>query len=263
MENNEGKIEFDLKRCLFALWSQAWIVILAGVIVATAAFSYAYFTIAPTYSSSVKVYVNNKFTEAEGYSPSQLTAAKNLADTYMVILKSRSVLDKIAEKTDLGYSSSALSKMITAYSINDTEVFAVVVTSTNYKHAAAIANTVLEVLPDRISEVVEGSSVQVVDYAEENPNPVGPSYQKYGVMGAAVGVILSAALIVLLDITDTTINTEEYLNHVYPQYPLLAIIPGANNGKSGYYKGYKGYYRGYYQSEPKKKEEQASGGDGQ
>ena len=258
MDRNKENIEINLKQALLALWSRAWIVILAGIIFAAATFSYAYFMIAPTYSSSVKIYVNNKFAETEGYSPSQLTAAKNLADTYMVILKSRSVLNKVSEQTGLGYSSGALSRMITAHSMNDTEVFEVVVTCTDYKHAAAIAGAVVEVLPARISEVVEGSSVHVVDYGEENPTPVGPSYQKYIMLGAAMGVLLSAVLIVWIDIADTTINSVDYLNQVYHQYPWLAIIPGSNNPKSSYYKG---YHRGYYQAEPKKKEVKASGGE--
>lgn len=254
MDKNKGNIEIDLKRCLLSLWSRAWIVVLAGIIFATAAFSYAYFMVEPTYSSSVKIYVNNKYTESEGFSSSQLTAAQNLANTYMVILESRSVLDKVAEQTGLGYSSAALNKMITAHAINETEVFEVVVTCTDYHDAAAIANAVLDVLPSRIKEVVLGSDVKVVDVAEENPNPVGPSYQKYVILGAAVGVLLSAALIILADVTDTTINSEEYLNHTYPDYPLLAVIPGANNPKSGYYKG---YHRGYYQTRPTKKPVQA------
>lgn len=254
MEKNMENIEFNLKQALLALWSRAWIVVLAGVILAAATFSYAYFMIAPTYSSSVKIYVNNKFAESEGYSPSQLTAAKNLADTYMVILKSRSVLDKVSERTGLDYSSGALSQMITAHSINDTEVFEVVVTCTDYKHAAAIASAVVEVLPARISEVVDGSSVQVVDDVVENPNPVGPSYQKYAMLGAALGVFLSAALIIWVDLADMTITSVDYLTQTYSQYPLLAIIPGTDNPKPNYHRG---YYRGYYQSEPKKKAEQA------
>ena len=264
----ERNMEVDLKRALFALWSRAWIVILAGIVLAAAAFSYAYFTIAPTYSSSIKIYVNNNNADNQGFSSSQLQAAQNLADTYMVILKSRSVLDKVAEQTALGYSARSLSSMITAHSINETEVFEVVVTTTDYKHSATIANAVADVLPGRISEVAQGSSVSVVDYADENPVPISPSYQKYAVLGAAIGIILSAGGIILSDVMDTTITSEDYLSHTYHKYPLLAVIPSINDSKNGYYKGYsrgyyRRYYRGYYQTEPKKKANEANGGEGQ
>lgn len=254
MEKNKDNIEIDLKRILLALWSRAWIVILAGVICAAAAFSYAYFLIAPTYASSVTIYVNNTYVDNQGFSSSQLTAAQDLADTYMVILKSRSVLDKVAEQTNLGYTTKGLSAMISAHAINETEVFAVEVTCADYKHAAVIANAIADVLPGRIAEVVEGSSVKVVDYAVENPSPVGPSYNKYVILGAAIGFLLSAMVVILADIMDTTITSEEYLSSVYPKTPLLAVISGPGSGKAGYRKGYRGYYRGYYQSHKKKEE---------
>ena len=255
MEKNKDNIEIDLKRILWALWSRVWIVLLAGIVCGAAVFSYAYFLITPTYASSVTIYVNNTYLDNnQGFSSSQLTAAQDLADTYMVILKSRSVLDKVAEQTNLGYSGKTLGKMIEAQAINETEVFEVEVTCADYKHAAIIANAIADVLPGRIAEVVEGSSVKVVDYAEENPVAVGPSYKKFAVLGAAVGILLSAVVAILMDITDTTIVSEEYLSNVYPKTPLLAVISGTGNGKSGYRKNYRGYYRGYYQATKSKEE---------
>lgn len=255
MDNNKENLEIDLKRAFLALWSRAWIVILAGIIFAVAMFSYAYFLITPTYASSVTIYVNNTYVgNSQGISSSQLSAAQHLADTYMVILKSRGVLDKVAEQTGLGYSAKQLDGMITAQAINETEVFEVKVTCTDYKHAAEIANAIADVLPGRIAEVVEGSSVKVVDYAEENGVAVGPSYKKYVLLGAVVGILLSAVVVILLDITDTTIVSEEYLSSEYPKTPLLAVISGTGNTRSGYRKGYRGYYRGYYQTIKQKEE---------
>jgi hypothetical protein len=75
---------------------------------------------------------------------------------------------------------------------------------------------------------------------------VGPDYKKYVILGALVGVLLSAAIVIIQDLLDTTIKSEEYLSQVYGKFPLLAVIPGTENSKSGYYKGYKGY-KGYYE----------------
>ena len=255
MDRNKDNIEIDLKRVFLALWAQAWIVVLAGIVCAAAAFSYAYFMITPTYTSNVSIYVNNTYVDNNKViSSSELSAAQHLADTYMVILKSRSVLDKVAEKTALGYSGNTLKQMISAHAIDETEVFAVDVTCTDYKHAAIIANAIADVLPGRIAEVVEGSSVKVVDHAVENPSPVGPSYKKYMVLGAAIGILLSAGAVILADITNTTIVSEEYLTSVYPKIPLLTVVSGTGNLKSGYRKSRRGYYRGYYQTSKKKED---------
>lgn len=250
MEKNNREIEIDLKRLFLVLWSRVWIILVVTVLFAAVAFSYAWFFITPTYSASAQLYVNNNYVDSPGFSSSQLMAAQQLADTYMVILESRNVLDDVVEQTELGYTYSQIKSMVTADAVNETEVFKVTVTCANYKHAAVIANAIADVLPDKIAAVVEGSSVRVVDYAVENPNPVGPNYEIYCLLGAAIGFVLSAIVIIIADLMDTTINSEDYLNQVYSKLPLLAVIPGAENPKTPY----KGYYKGYYESEQKRRQ---------
>ena len=255
MERNENReiFEIDLKRLLLVLWSRAWIILLTAILLGALAFCYAWFFITPTYAARAKLYVNNNYADSPGFSSSQITAAQDLADTYMVIMESRNVLDVVAERTKLGYTYGQLVSMVSAAAVNETEVFEVTVTCTNYQHAALIANTITEVLPDKIAAVVEGSSVRVVDYAVENPNPVGPNYHRFLLLGAVLGFALSTAVIVILDLLDTTINSEEYLNQAYSKFPLLAVVPGAESTK-------KGYYKGYYEAMPKKQTVKKSGG---
>lgn len=246
MENKTQDMELDIKRLLMVLLRRSWIVVLAAVFLAATLFGYAYLFVKPTYSSGVKFYVNNTTASAQNntgtyYSPAQLTAAKYLAETYMVVLQSAPVLHQVQEMTDLPYSQGQLRKMIASGTVNDTEVFQVVVTCGNYKHAAQIAQALTAVLPDAISEVVIGSSVRIVENAVENPHPVGPNYVRYMLIGAMIGIVLTCAIIIVLDITDATIDNEDYLTNTYEDVPLLAVIPCGDSKKS-YYKGYKGYY---------------------
>ena len=246
MENRPQEVELDVKHLFGVLLRRSWIVVLAGILLATAAFGYAYLFVKPTYASGVKFYVNNANSTVQNsngtyYTPAQLTAAKYLAETYMVVLQSAPVLNQIQQSTGLPYTQSQLRKMIASGTVNDTEVFQVVVTCENYKHAAQIAQALTAVLPDAISNVVIGSSVRIVEQAVENPRPVGPNYTRYVFIGALIGIVLSCGIIVILDIMDTTIVSEDYLTAAYGEVPLLAVIPCADN-KKRYYKGYKGYY---------------------
>ena len=243
-------VDIDIRRFFLVIWQQLWIILLTGAVLAGLAFGYAWMFITPTYEASTQIYVNNQLNENDGFSSSQLSAAQDLAYTYMVILESRNVLNDVAEKTGLGYSYEQLKSMIRSSTINSTEVFEVVVKNANYKHATIIANAIAEVLPDKIASVVEGSSVRVVDYAVENPRPVGPDHKKYVMLGMLAGVLFSAAIVVIKDLLDTTIKSEEYLTLMYGRIPLLAVIPGADGNKSGYYKGYKGYYESTQKTRP-------------
>ena len=260
MKENKEIIEIDIKRIMLAVWRRAWIIAIVGVLCAALFFSYAYFFMVPQYSASIKVYVNNTYgNNTPGFSSSQISAAQSLARTYMVILKSRPVMNEVAEITGLPYTYNQLVNMTLSSTVAETEVFETVVTCSNYKHAAQIANAIAEVLPDKISAVVDGSSVRVVDYAVENSKRVSPSYQKYAIVGLAIGVLLSAAFSVILDVLDKSVHSEEYLEETYEDMPLLAVIPDAENPRaSGYYKG---YYRGYYVSMDKNYSPKSTGGD--
>lgn len=249
MNESRENLEIDLKRMLVVLWSNLWIILLVTALVAGMAFGYAWFFITPTYSASTQMYVNNNYPDSPGYSASQLTAAQELADTYIVIMRSRPVLDAVAEKTQLNYSYGQLRGMISAGTVNNTEIFEVTVTCTNYQHAAIIANAIADVLPEKVPAVVDTASVRLVQSAVENPNPIGPNYTKYTILGGIIGCVLAAFVLVVAELMDTTINSDEYLTVVYKNYPLLAVIPGAENPKSSY----RGYYRGNYAAKPKEK----------
>ena len=256
-QNREG-MEIDLRRVLFALWSKAWLILLIGIVVGALAFGYAKFLITPTYTSSIQVYVNNDYADGgPGISSSQIDAAQNLAYTYMVILESRNVLDDVAKQSGLDYTSNQIRNMIYSKALNGTEVFEVAVTCEDYKHAAIIANTIADVLPEKIAAVVEGSSVRIVDYAVENRNPVAPNTRNYLLIGIAAGALLAIATVIVGDILDTTITNHEYLSHTYGKVPLLAVIPGSENPKGSYYRGYR---KGYYESEEKRRARKSGGG---
>lgn len=246
MEIKTQEMEVDIKRLFMVLLRRSWIVALVAIFMASMLFGYAYFFVKPTYSSGVKFYVNNTNASAQNnagtyYSPAQLTAAKYLAETYMVVLQSTPVLRQVQEMTGLNYTQGQLRKMIASGNVNDTEVFQVVVTCENYKHAAQIAQALTAVLPSAISDVVIGSSVRIVENAVENPHPVGPNYVRYIMIGALIGIVLTCGIIIVLDITDATIDNEDYLTGAYEEVPLLAVIP-CGDVKKSCYKGYKGYY---------------------
>lgn len=255
MNDNRGNIEIDLKELVINLLRRAWLILLVGILVAILAFGHAVFFITPMYSASVQLYVYNTYgSNSPGFSSSQLAAAQSLASTYMVFLNSRDILTEIAEESGLGYTANQIQGMIKSSSVNETEVFKVTVTCANYVHAAKIANAVAEVLPERIASFVEGSSMVVVEHAVENPDPVSPDIGKNTIVAFLLACVIMSVIVIARDLMDTTINSEEYLTHAYEELPLLAVIPDAENPRSG------NSYRGYYESQKKKPSEEKKGG---
>lgn len=236
----------DLGRLFQALWRKAWMIALVGLLVAAIAFSIAAFLIPPTYSASVMLYVNNRSKNQNSgsditISQSQLTAAQGLVKTYSEILKNRTTLERVIEKTGVSYSAGALQSMIKAEPSNETEIMKVTVTAEDPYEAALIANGIAEVLPVRVEEIIDGSSMVVVEFAVANTNKVAPSITKYTTVGFLIGALCAIICIVILELMDDRIHDEEYVLQTY-ECPILAKIPDLlddGNKRYGYYYRYR------------------------
>ena len=239
--NTENEYEIDLRELFMVLLRRWWAIVLAIILGGAAAFGYTYFLVDPLYQASTLLYVNNSDISvgATSFSISNadLTAAQKLVDTYVVILKSRTSLNTISEKAGLTYSYDELKGMISAKAVNSTEVFEVVVTSKDPAEAEKIANTIADVLPAKIADIVVGSDVRIVDYAVVPSHRSSPSYTRNTAIGMLLGAVLMAVIVILAYLFDENIRSEDYLTQNYPDIPLLSVIPDMSSAsrRAGYY----------------------------
>ena len=236
-------VEIDLLQLIEAIWKRIWIVIAATLLCGLLAFVTAKFIITPTYQSSARMYVNNTTERTSNtITSAEITAAKNLLDVYIVILNSESTLDAVIEEANLPYTTRYLAGMISAKAVSSTEVFEITATSTDPAEAKLIVDTMLDILPDRIAEIVEGSSAKVVSEAKLPTHKAAPSVKRYTLIGLLLGLVVSCGVIVVLEMLDTTVHESSYLTETY-KLPVLAIVPDMRRKKkhSGYYGDY--YYR--------------------
>lgn len=253
-ERDNEEVEIDLLALARALWRRAWAVILAMLIGGAAMFSYASFLITPLYQAKALMYVNSSSLSVGNtklsISQAELSAAQSLVDTYIVILNSRTTLNDVIKEAEVPYTYEQLSSMISAQAVNSTEVFEVVVTDANPQEAEKIANAIADILPNKIAAIVEGSSARIVDYAVVPSQKSSPNITKLTAMGLLAGFVLSAAVIIVLELMDETIHDEDYLAQNF-DLPVLAAIPDMLNGgkDKGYYK-YGSY--GAYEQEAEK-----------
>lgn len=230
----------DLLHIAKALWQRAWIIVLSALVAAGIGFFVSAFTIAPKYSSQIMLYVNNSSVSLGNttfsISSADLTASQSLIKTYAVILNNRTTLEKVIDKTGVPYTYGQLSSMIKAESVNDTEVMRVTVVSEDPYEAAKIANSIAELLPERIAEIMDGCSMEVIDSAIPNTNKISPNITKYTAQGFIIGFLIATGILTVLAIMDDTIHDEDYIINTY-DYPLLAVIPDlstADSTKYGY-----------------------------
>ena len=242
VEKNE-ELEIDVQRLMGALLNKAWLIGLVAVVCAVVTLLGTLFFVTPKYQATAMFYVNNNSLSlgdaSFSISSGDISASRGLVKSYIVILNTRESLNAVIDYADVDLTYGQLRGMITAEAVDSTEIFEVVVTSTDPKQAQEIADAIAYVLPKRISSIVEGTSAKVVDSAVRPAKPSSPNYTTNTLLGFAVGLLLSAAVVMLREFLDITIRTEDDISRCCA-HPVLASVPDmeAQSKGGGYYYGY-------------------------
>ena len=235
--------EIDLKRLVLALIHKAWLLALCALVAGALAYFYTANFITPLYRASVSIYVNNANPQLGGNSSyisgSDLATAQRLVNTYVNIIRSNTVLEKVARQSGLDITADRIRGMMTAESVENTEIFEIYISSADPELAAHLANAIAEVAPEEISNFLEGSSTKIIDYAKVPQSRYYPSYRQNTFLGLCIGGGLGVAYVVMRTILDVRIKSEEDLERLF-DLPVLGAIPDFSGSRKG-----GGYYGGY------------------
>ena len=234
------------------LLHKAWLIILVTVVCALAAYGMTKLFVKPTYRSSFTAYVNNQHsaTAKDSLTSSDILASHELVETYSTILMSNSVLTAASEKAGFDYSYAQLKGMISTKIMDNTEVITVYAVMRDPNDAYLLASSVAEVAPEYIKEVVEGSSMKIIDKPEFPIYRHGPSYVRASLFGALAGLLLILVILIISFFKDDTITDDNGLEERFA-LPLLGVIPDSNEVSSA-----GSNYEYEYQAKDSKKEEQ-------
>lgn len=245
MNDANEVIEIDLQK-LFMRWlANWWLIAFCGIFFACASFVYTKQCITPLYKANITAYVNNirAGNQIESISSSSLSTSKQLVQTYIKIISSDTVLNKVAEAAEVDYTANEIRGRLSASQVDETELFRVYISDANPEIAAKIANAIAEVIPTEIAAIVEGSSTKIIDYATVPQMRYTPSFTKNTVLGGIVGGVVALAWVTILFLLDVRIKEAEDLVTQY-DYPILGQIPNfeqvavKRNHKNGYGYGY-------------------------
>ena len=232
MENNKNdEVEIDLMELLQSLlkhWKFILVVFLAIVAISAGC---TMFFIPKQYESRISMYVNNSSKDNGYINSADLTASRNLVSTYMELITSDCVMDKVFAKVNFeNYDAKVpanvtkLRKLISCQQLKDTEIFEVRVKTTDAELSAEIAKTIGEVAPKEISRVFKSGSVEIIDKAKVPTKHVSPSIQKNTILGGLLGIIISCGIVVLASILNQKVTGSKDLENKY-NLPVLGVIP--------------------------------------
>lgn len=218
MEMEEEVI--DLSELLRLLWSHVLQIVAVGLVAAVISFLVCTFALTPRYQASVNMIVNTRQDNTTTMSTDNITSAKNMIDTYAVIIKSNLVLNDVIQRMGLDMTYSQLADSITVGSVNSTQIMAITVTNEN----PGLAGKIAEVAPDVIVEKVEAGSCKAVSDVEIDTTPVYPQTKKTTLLCALAGMVAACALLAVNHLLHNYIVDDEDVQKKL-DLPVLGFIP--------------------------------------
>ena len=233
-----------IQRIVSVLLHRIKFIILATVVKGLLFIMYSRFVIAPMYSTSTMIYVQN-------YSSSQRESANDKSST------TKKADDDTAKKTtneenqkiypaDISASANLAEICVTLFKNSDemtalydgctvnvdvtdgTFFITITVDGKDAQKCANVANQLAEKAAEVYNSKFSYGQIGTLRQAKVPSAPYAPSNTKNMLIGAAIGLIASCLISILIELIDTTIKSEDDIQDIYG-IPIFAEIPDFEN----------------------------------
>lgn len=235
VQNDE--VEIDIGHILSILWEKILVIIATGIIVGLAGFLVSKFLITPKYESETKLYVLNRANDS-ATTLSDVQLSTQLTKDYQILVTSAPVMNQVIKELGLNMKASELASTISVDTPSDTRVLQITVTSDDPKRAKDIADKVAQVSSKKICDIMKIEQVNVIEEGSMSEEPAVDTVQKWTLIGLALGIVLSCAVIIIRSMLDDTVKTTEDVEK-YFDLSTLAVIPISEEMDDGFKKSRK------------------------
>lgn len=246
MNETRDTYEIDILRLLRAMLKNWWVMVIPALIFAVLVYTYISMYVPTQYRATVPMFVRMQSTSSVS---SELNAAKQMMESYKTLVTSKETASLIhtyleAEgPTNGSYTATDIQGMITAfYNLNDLYIN-ISVTCGDAEDASRIVNMAAQVLPIMAGPDGYDFPTEITIHPDAMAEGAAPALSKNltrnTVIGFLLGFLLGAVVIVLREIFDDRIQSEDWLKQTFKEeIPLLAVIPSAERTDRKYGYGY-------------------------
>lgn len=220
VESDEETI--DLLELLYALLGKWREIAAATVACALIAAIGVLFFVTPKYQASSTIYVISQKDSDINMSDLQIGTA--LTDDYIQVFHMWEVQEKVISNLDLPYTYNQLDGMLSVTNASSTRMLEITVTSESAQEAADIANEYATVVRDYIAKKMATDKPSIMSTALVPTVPVSPNKTKSILLGALLGFVVSAGVVVVMTLLDDTYKTAEDIKK-YTGLVTMAVIP--------------------------------------
>lgn len=197
------------------------IAVLAGICcVGFTLYSYRAYT--PQYTAAATFTVTPKGDSLSSYtSISSNASTQQLEKTFPYIITSAPLTRVVAEDLGLSYVPGT----ITATAVEDTNLFTITVTSSNYETAYNVLKSVINNYPSVAEYVVGATDLVLVVPPSASSTPINPiSYREKALIGTAVGALLGLLIVFFLENLNHTVRHPDEIRKLLNNQRLGSIV---------------------------------------
>ena len=240
---NKQRGSIDLVRLAVFILKRCWLVILCAAI----GFGVMYHRASKaldTYTASGTMFVTNSNPNLVNYgytSTSDISSAVQLVNIYSEVVKSETVMQRVLEyaiepaaengkEHDIllsqkypGITTNFVRGVISMNSVNGTPMVRVSCTTINPQLSADICNSVLQVAPGAIKDVVAAGEAKAQDFAGVPMFANARGDMKKSLIGGLAGIIFAGALLTLLFMMNHQVEKPRDISDHYTP-PILSYI---------------------------------------
>ncbi len=188
----------------------------------------------PEYSSATTLMVNKARGDNENYIDYEsYIISQKLVDTYAVVAKSETVMERTIDNLNLRISPQSLLKNVKIDQIDETEVLRISASSTDPALAAAIANEIAQVLQEEIFRIMNDNNVRVIDYAKIPAVPSKPDKILNMSAGVFFGIMGGIFVVYLLEYFDNAVRSAEDIQKALGMSVIGSIPKLKMSGEKG------------------------------
>lgn len=249
-------IDANVQKILLALIKKWKLLVICLLIGALMGYLYTANFTTLTYTSSVEflansVDKNDELSESTGTTASgeqvrisntsRMNYAMKMLNTYIEIMKTNDfnemLADDLNKSINSNYSAALMKSSMSFEKIEDTTMFKIVVTTLDADLSYEIAHQLEKTVPKMMKQNNNGLvQATVQDKAVKATSAESLGYPKKCAIGAAAGLVLAAAYIILRNLLDVRIKTSQELVEKY-NIPVLGSIPDFSNSTGSKKKG--------------------------
>lgn len=249
-------IDANVQKVLLALIKKWKLLVICLLLGALMGYLYTANFTTLTYTSSVEflansVDKNDELSESTGTTSSgeqvrisntsRMNYAMKMLNTYIEIMKTNDFNEMLAEdlnkSINSNYSADLMKSSMSFEKIEDTTMFKIVVTTLDPDLSYEIAHQLEKTVPKMMKQNNNGLvQATVQDKAVKATSAESLGYPKKCAIGAAAGLVLAAAYVILRNLLDVRIKTSQELVEKY-NIPVLGSIPDFSNSTGSKKKG--------------------------